>query len=68
MMKRSGGSKNGKQIPRQKWVPERAPKKYEATVDDDEEIDSDEAFNEEDYKKYGDLFNKNKKTAQVRDD
>lgn len=66
MNRRSGGSKKGKQIPQRqdkKWVPKRQTK-YEA-ADDDEEIDSDEAFNEEDYKKYGDLFDKKKKSAQV---
>ncbi len=45
MNRRSGGSKKGKQIPQRqdkKWVPKRQTK-YEA-ADDDEEIDSDEAF------------------------
>ena len=64
-MQRSGRSKKGNQIPpRQKWVPKRAAKHDEADVDD-EEIDSDEAFNEDDYKKYGDLFDKKKKATQV---
>jgi hypothetical protein len=65
MKRRSSGGSKGKQIPQKqakKWEPKKAPK-YNAA--DDEEIDSDEAFNEEDYKKYGDLFDKKKKTAQV---